>query len=101
MRLFRETLLKNTTTSSFEVTNLCQVTINIMGTYDGETVELQASPDNSTFADYYVDGQVATWSASIEGRAFDLVAGYYRFVSSNGAGTMDVDIYVDGRQCRY
>lgn len=98
--LFHETLIKNTTTDPFQVTGMGFKTyVTIIGTFDSETVTLHGSKDKSTYAAVYDEAAAAnvTFTASASASNLDLPPGYYRFVSSNGAGTMDVDVYVDGR----
>ena len=100
MRLLQEGLAAGGTAGPFQVVQAGPVYIEIVGTYDSETVTLQKSYDRVTFTPYYADGTVPEWGDTIEARKFDLPDGYYQLVASNGGGSVDVDVYVGGKFVR-
>ena len=88
-------LTGSNTSSTFRVTNPCDVHITITGTFNSQTVTMKQCLDgaNGTFVDFTADGTAVTFTAN-NNRKFDLPAGWYRFTAD---GVTSVIIDVDGK----
>lgn len=101
MQLVSEGLAANGTSKVWEVvTGLCNV--QVVGTFDSETVTLHVSPTAKTIPGNFTTYAAMDTSGTVRSVTFTenetkVIAGAGQFfyaTVSNGGGTVDVDIYV-------
>lgn len=87
MQVLSTALAKNTSTTPKRLNKPAWLLIAVDGTFDGETLTMQYSWDNSTWATFSPDGTPVTFTAADQRRYFLTDDMYFRFTLSNGAGT--------------
>lgn len=95
MQLLAEALAADGTSQSFKAEQRGWVVVKLLGTFDGATVTMQESLDDSAFTTFTPDKNAATFTAASTEKFYLSAGTYYRFDVEN-TGTVDIDIYIDG-----